>query len=724
MFEELGLAILLTGIAVLLFLGEWRGTVISMTTIPTSLAMAIICLIPLKMSLNSSTLIGLLLCIGRLVDDSIIDIHAVERHMRMGKDPKTATIDGITEVRRAVIASTLMLCLALSPLLACGGIVQLMFVGLVWPLVFGLLASMLVSFTLTAVMAANILKPHEQLSAERNTWVYRAVLNPFQALLDRLEHGYRRLIGWLLLHRFSNMARILCTIAIGFGFYHFIGSEMMPLADVGQAFAVVEAQPGTSFEGTQQIVRRIERLMANYPEVQKASIEIGSETMFESFSPFYTGYAMPQANAATMMLTFSDKDERKRTIWQVIDGLQKEGLATIPGIRRLQIKEMGADVMATAQAPVALVLYGKDLHLLSEMGKQALAVAKETPGIHQPAASWVVGVPDYQIKVDAVRAREVGLTPDEVSQQAYYALRGGLASEFYRLPNIRQNTVLIRYASPQHRSPQDVQDLYTTGSNGQQVPLKSLAEVETRLAPTLIEHDGLRRVVSLLGFYRIGGPPSMDLSMDLVARLMEKVNFPPGYGVEMRGDMTQMMDSFRRLLIGLGIAFLFMFLVLVVQFRGFLQPLQMIFSLPLELSGIFFLLWLNHQTFSTVSVMAVIIVSGMDLTAAILLIDLVLQYRARGIPRNEAVVQACPQRLRPILMTSLITIIVMVPVAFFPKTGIDAYSPLGTVVIGGLLVGTILSLLDIPIMHTYVDDLAVWVNRRLFRRRPPEETAR
>ena len=724
MFEELGLAIILTGLAVLLFLGEWRGTLISMTTIPISLAMAILCLIPMKMSLNSSTLIGLLLCIGRLVDDSIIDIHAVERHMRLGKDPKTATIDGITEVRRAVIASTLMLCLALSPLLACGGIVQLMFVGLVWPLIFGLLSSMLVSFTLTAVMAANILKPHEQLAAERSSWPYRRILNPFQAALDRLENGYRRLIGWLLLHRFSNMARILCTIVIGFGFYHFIGSEMMPLADVGQAYAIVETQPGTSFEGTERVVRALEQIMAKHPEIEKGSVEIGAETMFESFSPFYTGYAMPQVNAATMMLTLSDKDARERSIWQAIDALQAEALATIPGIRRLQIKEMGADVMATAQAPVALILYGKDLHLLSEMGRQALAAAQQTPGMHQPATSWVMGVPDYEIEVDAARAREIGLTPDEISQQAYYALRGGLASEFYRLPNIRQNTVLIRYASEQHRTPEDIESLYLTGGRGQQVPLKSTAQVRLRQAPTLVEHDGLRRVVSLLGFYRRGGPPSMDLSMDLMGRVTQKVNFPPGYGLEMRGDMTQMMDSFRRLLLGLGVALLFMFLVLVAQFRGFLQPLQMVFSLPLELSGIFFLLWLNQQAFSSVSVMAVIIVSGMDLTAAILLIDLILQYRHRGMPRSEAVLRACPERLRPILMTSIITIIVMLPVAFFPKTGIDAYSPLGTVVIGGLLVGTVLSLLDIPIMHTYVDDLAVWVNRRLLKRRGAEAARR
>ena len=227
----------------------------------------------------------------------------------------------------------------------------------------------------------------------------------------------------------------------------------------------------------------------------------------------------------------------------------------------------------------------------------------------------------------------------------------------------------------------------------------------------IIEHDGLRRAVNIMGFYRLGSRPSMDLSMEVQMRAMQELNFPPGYGIEVRGDMTQMMDSFKRLLIGLGLALFFIYLVLVAQFRGFLQPLQMIFSIPLELAGVFVFLFLMHQAFSTVSILGVIVLTGMDVTTAILLIDLIMKYRERGIPRDEAVATACPQRLRPILMTSMITIIALAPIAFFPKTGTDAYSPLATAVVGGLIVGTILSLLDIPILHTYVDDFINLVTR-------------
>jgi HAE1 family hydrophobic/amphiphilic exporter-1 len=724
---ELALAIFLTAIAVLLFLGEWRGTLIAMVTLPTSLALAILMMLPFGMTFNSGTLIGLLLSIGRLVDDSIIDIHAVERHLRMGKDPKTATVDGIAEVRVAVIASTLMIVLALMPLLFSGGIVELMFVELVWPLIFGLLASMLVSFTLTALLCAKLLR-HEHLREQDKqrrglAWLY-GLLDPIQRGLDRLERGYARALVWTLRHRFANFARVVAVLIVGFTFYYFIGSEMMPLADTGQAVGFLEMQPGTSYKGTEDAVEKLEAIMAKHPELEKASIEIGTESMFETWSPFYTGYQMPQVSGAALMLTFSDKDARGKTIFEVMDAIHAEAYATIPGLRRLQIKEMGSDVMATAAAPIHVNIYGPDLHELERLGREVEAAARKMPELFQPSRTWTMGVPEYRIAVDPQRAQEVGLSAEEISQQAYYALRGGLTSEFYRLPNLRQNTILVRYEEEDRQTPLDLENLYLATADGAQVPLKSVADVVRSEAPTAIEHDGLKRVMGVTGYYRIGNLPSMDVVMNLVANAyggnpklgIEPINFPPGYGMEMRGDMTQMMDSFRRLMNGLGLALALMYLVLVIQFRGFLQPLQMIASLPLELAGVFIALWLASQAFSTVSILGIIVLTGMDITTAVLMIDLIMKYRDRGIPRDEAIVRACPDRLRPILMTVGITLVVMLPIAFAPKTGLDAYQPLAMAVVGGLIMGTILSLFDIPIMHTYVDDFIRWGHRTFLGR--------
>ena len=706
--EELGLAVLLCGLAVLFFLGSGRATLISVITIPVSMAMAILLMVPFGFSLNSSTLIGLLISIGRLVDDSVIDIHAVERHLKMGKDPKTATVDGITEVRLAVAASTIMLVLALLPLVFCGGITQLMFVGLVYPIIFGLIASFLVSLTLTAVLASKLLRPEDTLP----------VLAPAQRALDRLDDRYQGFVRVLLRNKFSVVAAALCTVVVGFGFYHFIGSEMMPLADVGQAYGVLEMQPGASYAQTEAAATALDRLLLKHPEIEKVSTEIGEEPG----GTYFTGYAMSQVNSATLMITLSDKDDRKRTVWQVIDAVQQEALKTIPNIRRLQIKEMGSDVMASSEAPVTILVTGPDLDVLSKLGGQVAEVARRTPGASQVSTSWAMEKPSYTLHVDPRLAAGVGLTPADVADQAYYAMGGGLTDEFYRLPNIRQDTIDVRYAGGQRRTVADLMQMPITGKddagNPVQVPLKTLATATPQLAPTLIEHDGLRRSVSVLAYYRKGGPPSMDLAMSVITGASSALNFPPGYSLEMRGDMTQMMDSFARLLRGLEIALLLIFLVLVAQFGGPLAPLQMVLSVPLELSGVFFGLFLAHQAFSSVSIMAVIILTGMDITTAILLLDQIMRRRREHpeLSRDEAIALACRDRLRPILMTSLITIITMLPVALAPKTGMDAYQPLGTVLVSGLLAGTLLSLLVIPVMHALVDDLG----RRL-RRTPAAE---
>jgi HAE1 family hydrophobic/amphiphilic exporter-1 len=739
--EELIVAVVLTGLAVLFFLGEIRGTLIALTAIPTSMAIALLAMVPLGMSLNSSTLIGLLIAIGRLVDDAIIDIHAVERHLRMGKDRRTATVDGISEVRRSVLAATIVLIVALLPLMFSGGITQLMFIGLCWPILFGVIASYFVSMTLTSVLCAKFMQLPEN---RRQTWFSRLFLQPFERRLERMEKGYERLIRWLLKHRFANFVRIGITVLLGFTLYYFIGSEMMPLADVGQASLQMELKPGQSFAQTERAVKQLEQILiqegGRQGWLEHASIEVGLEggPGMTTGGAYFTGYQMNSISSASAMLTFRDKDTGRPDIWRIVDKVQSRAMSEIPGIRRIQIKEMGSDLMATSLSPISLIVYGKDFETLDRMGKEVVRIAEhdalnpgtKKPDIAQPFLSWEMTKPSYSLVVDRDKAAAHGLTAAKIADQAYYALRGGFAMEFYRIDNKRPTTVQLRYEGEQRHDLSNLDGMFVTGSGGEQVPLLELVTLQKKMEPSAIEHDQFRRVINFGGYYRKDGRPSMDATMDVQMRAMSQLNFPAGYGIEARGDMTQMMESFRKMTVGLMLAVVLMYFILVAQFGGFLQPLQMIFSLPLELSGVFLLLWIMHQAFSTVSILGVIVLSGMDIVTAILLIDLILRYRHDGVPRNEAVARACPQRLRPILMTSLITIVTMSQVAFLPKSGLDAYQPLGTVVIGGLVVGTVLSLLDIPIMHTMIDDLVRWLQVHIMKVDPatlppvdlPEET--
>jgi len=715
MVEELLTAILLTGLVVLLFLGNVRGTVIALITLPMALGITLLAMVPLGMTLNSSTLIGLLLSIGRLVDDSIIDVHSIERHLRMGKSAKDAAVDGIMEVQVAVLAIALMLCLALVPLAFAGGIVQFMFEGIVWALILSQLASALVAFTLAPVLAAALFAGYKAEGEERRSRFQRWILDPCQRFLDRVDARYRASLAWSIRNRFVVLAGSSAVILVGVALYPRIGSEMMPLGDVSQAFVQLEATPGTSFARTSEIAAEIERILLKQPEVVKVSSEVG----FEPGGTYFTGYSMGSVNSAFMMLTLVDGSRRNRDVWQVIDGVQAEALRTIPGIRRLSIKEMGSDVMASSAAPVQLVLFGPDLEKLAEMGEQARKLAEEIPGFHQATTSWSHTLPQLHVVVDRARAQEIGLTVSEVADQAYYALKGGLTNEFYRLDNRRQFTILLRYRGDQRRDRGDLEQVKIVGKRGEVFPLASVARVEERRGPTLIEHDNFRRVITVLGYYRKQGPASMELSMDLLMAVHEKIQFPPGYGVELRGDMTQMGESFDRLLRGLYLAVIFMFLLLVGQFRSLIEPFNMIFSLSLMVTGIVGALLLARQTFSTVSILSVVILAGTVMSVAVLLLDMILRLRKEGMPRDEAILAAAPIRLRPILMTSFITMVVLIPVAFFPRTGTDAYAPLATVTIGGLAIGLVLALFVVPVIHTYTDDLAVFVQaaRTRMRRR-------
>lgn len=717
MFEELIVSVILAGLVLLVFLEDVSATLIVMTSIPTCLSMAVLMFVPMGFSINSSTLIGLLLAIGRLVDDSIVVIHSVHRKLDEGKSPARAAIDGTMEVIIPIAAATGVMVLAVIPLLMSGGITQIMFVGLVWPVVFALLASLLVSVTLTPLLAAYLFQHKELRSPLRTRLDYAVarILHPARVALKKIDAAYRRGLSWSLDNRVLVLAGAALLTYLGVSLLPFIGQEMMPLADTGQAYAFLEMAPGTSFAATNAASRRFERLLLANPNVKKVSASIGEE----NGSDYFTGNPMNGANDASYMITFKPKEERRISIWQIIDATYAQAMRTIPGIRRLAIKEMGSDVMASNNAPVEILLTGPNRRELYHLSEVVADQARTIPGLYEVSTSSSYTQPEQDIEVDRTRASEIGLTPAQVQEQAYYSLHGGLTTEYFNPQNVRHDTILVRYASAQRNVTGDIADVQIVGADGQTVPLSAVAQVRRSVGPSLIEHDGLRNSVSVLGFYRKGGPGEMDLDMDILMRGMAAVPFPQGYGMEMRGDMTEMMQSFNRLLNAMIVAMVFVFLLLVAQFRSVTQPLVMMFAIPLQLLGMFAALLIAHQNFSTVSILGIVVANGMAVSNAILLLDLIIRKRKEGMARREAILYAGPVRLQPILMTTIVSLIVLVPVAFFPKTGIDAYSPLATVIIGGLSISTVLTLFVVPLLHDIIDDAPAWWRRTVLRRPQP-----
>ena len=704
---ELLISVALAGLVILVFLEDFRATAMVLISIPTSLAMSILPFVPMGMSLYSSTLIGVLLAIGRLVDDSIVVIESVERKLQEGRKPHQAAIEGTQEVFLAIAAATGVMVAALAPMTFSGGLTGIMFVGIVWPIIYALLASLIVSLTLTPLMAAYFLKPHHE-HFHKQTWLQR-LLTPFRNGFGWLERRYELLLDLALKNRAIVLVFAIGFIYLGYSLYPFVGQEMMPLADSGQFMATVEAQPGTSFAKTDATLEKFEQILAKQPEVEKISSEVGFE--LTSNSTYFSGYSMGGVNSASLIVTLKDRGDRTRDIWQVIDAVDAEARRTIPDIRRIAMQPMGVDVMATSAAPVQLAVYGEDLDILHRLADQVLRIAEATPGLKMTHTSSTMTQPEYQLKVDRRRAMELGLSVAEVTEQARYALQGGYTQQYYNLPNRRLSSILVRYDQKDRGNAQDLAATYLTTPDGKQVPLDTIVTLEQSKGPSLIEHVNGHRVVYVNGFYRKQGPASMDLSMAVAMKAGAELDFPPGYGLDSMGDMTDMMIEFGRLLRGLVLSLVLIYLILVVQFGSFIQPLNMMLSIPLELAGVFGALLLAGQTFSTVSILGIIILSGIDVAGAILLIDLILTKRKQKIPRDVAIREAGPIRLKPILMTVIITLVVIIRLAFFPDTGMDAYSPIATVILGGLSISTLLTLIVIPVMHSLVDDGTRLVSR-------------
>jgi len=717
MFEELLVSVLLAGFVLLIFLEDVSATLIVAASIPMCLGIAALLFVPMNLSINSSSLVGLLLAIGPLVDGSIVVTHSVHRHLQQGKSPLRAAVDGTMEVVLPVAAATAVIILAVVPLLTSGGITQIMFVPLVWPIVFALLASLAVSLTLTPLLASRLFYGHGDV---RPPWRTRlddrvsALLSPARRGLEGLDAAYRRGLMWALRNPMLVLGGAALAMFVGISLYSFIGSEMMPLADTGEGYAFLETTPGTSFTATSAKAAIFEHILLAQPEVERVSGEIGEQ----STNGYLTGTAMNGVNDASYLITFVPKEHRKRSIWQVMDAVYAQTMRTVPGIRRVALKEMGADVMASNDAPVELVVNGPDLATLHTIADKIANVAANVPGMVQVSTSSSLTQPEEHIEVNRTVASEIGLSPQDVDEQAYYATHGGLTTEFFNPSNVRHDTILIRYAGSQRSSPAELPYVQIVGNNGQAVPLTSVATIGQDMGPTLIEHDQLRRSVAILGYYRKGSRGEMALFDDTLMGAMAAVPLPQGYAIAMRGDMTEMMQSFSRLLNAMKIAILFIFLLLVVQFRSVLQPLVMLLAIPLQLLGMFVGLLLAHQSFSTVSILGIVVANGMAVSNAILLLDLIIRKRKEGLSRRDAILYAGPVRLRPILMTTIVSITVLAPVAFFPKTGIDAYSPLATVIIGGFGLSTVLTLFVVPVLHDVLDDLPHWWRTTVLRRPP------
>lgn len=694
-------AIFLIFFIILLFLANLRSTLVTVVSIPAALLSAFFLMQFFELSINTLTLAGMLMGIGRVVDDSIVVLENVFRHMEMGKPRIQAALDGAKEVGLAVTASTLTTICVYFPLLVMSDIAGEYLRPLAMVVIFTMLSSLLVAITFVPMASSRIITISED---EKKSLLAR-VTQPWNNLINSLTASYREVLRWAL-----NSRKIIAALAVGLFILTIlsvplVGMEFMAKSDRGNMSVNVTMSPGTSLAETDKVVTQVEEIVKSYPEVEKISTSIGSEGMGSS-----TG-----VNEGSLIITLKDKKERKRNVFQICDDLRPK-LAKIPGPESIVVSD---DVDAFGMgAPINVVIKGPDLEGLAEVGENVKNIVAKVDGAADAQTSWELGNPELHINVDRERAANLNLTVGQIAQAVYGSIYGQVASE-YRITGQRDVDIRVRFRESDRKQPSDLEEVVLTTPDGNQIPLKSVASVELSKGPTKVEKEDLRRTIKV--YAQTSGRPLGDVVKDIKKEL-ENYQLPNGYDLEFGGDAEQMGDTFGAMFRGLGLGIIFIYIILASQFESLIHPITIMISIPLEIIGVFMALFVTGKALSMLSILGIIMLTGIVVSNAILLVNYIIDLRSRGIERHQAILEAGTTRLRPILMTAMGTIISMIPMALALSEGTEGFAPMAIAVIGGLTTSTFLTLLVVPVIYTVFDDLEVKI-RSLFTRKKTSQSS-
>jgi len=723
---EMMLAFIITGFVVLVFIQNITPTFIVLVTLPAAIAASFIFFPMVGQTINTSTLMGITFVIGRLVDDSVVLIEVINRHLKFGKTPKNAAIDGSQEILLPNILTALTFMIALTPDLVLQGTMGTAFRGMTWPMIFTMGFSAFLSLTLNPMMAAYLYKPYRERSAHILDRILKIILYPFAKLLDVIVWFYRHVLALALDNRSIVIALAVSSMYIAYKIWPTLGWEGIPLQDTAQAVGEVEAWPGTSFQETKAMVSQVEAILLRQPEIQLVSTQIGIEP---AFGTYFSGYGVRTVNRASFKITLSNKEERVcqfynrwaddhplltyvvkpcselsgRDIWEIMDGVQNEAISSVPGIRSFWLMEMGATPVNTARAPVEAVIKGPDLEELAKIGKKGLAIAHRTPGIVQPFTSWSMTMPQYHLKIDRVRAKELGLDVPQIAKEAYYALNGGMTSEFFKPEEgFRHRRLLLRYKPDQRVTLEDLKQVKLNLPDGGQISLKDVATIELKNGTDLVYKEDLQYAMSVLGQYR--GVGLRMATAGLVMGIKTSVTLPKGYTVQPKGLMLDMMDNLYRLYSALALAIFMLMFVLLLLTQSWVCTMAILMDAPLQVFGAIFFLYWRGMYWSPPVVWGLTIATASVMATGIYLLDKIEHERAAGKPRREAIINGGAIRLIPVLMTAITFTAAFIPPMFAPPTGMDRFRPIATALIGAIISSTALSLIVVPVVYSLLDD--------------------
>ena len=673
--EHLITGTLLAAAVVLLFLRNFRSTLIIAAAIPVSLMGAVAVMYFFGYTFNVVTLLALLLLIGVVVDDAIVVLENIYRHREeLDPDPVSAAMNGTQEVMFAVLAATLSLVSIFVPVVFMGGIVGRFFESFAVVVVFGVLVSWFVALTLTPMMCSRYLKvAHE----------HGRVFNAFERMFRRMESGYRRLLGaslaapWTVL-----LLSSLVVLSSGYFFTH-VGGEFVPEEDVGQLFVQLKTPLGSSIEYTDSRLRAMEAILAEEPTVVGYFTAIGLGQQ-------------GQVNQAVAFVTMKPRGERELS-QQDLAARLTEKAAAIPGVQAFvsEVPAFGGE----RGEPLQLVLRGRNLADVARYADQIRQRLLTTAGMGSVDLTLQLDLPQVELDIDRARAASLGLSTLEVAQAANILVGGFDVARYNDDPGDGERYDLrLKAGDGAYATPDDLREIFLRNRAGELVRLDTVAAVRQSLGPAEIGRFDL----NYAGFFFIN--PTMPLAEAVgEAQAIGAEILPPGYSLDLTGQAKEFEDTAGYMVFALVVALVLLYMVLASQFDSFLQPLIIMVAQPLAAIGGVAALWLLGYTLNMFSMIGMLLLVGLVAKNSILLVDLTNQRRIEGVPLHQALMEACPVRLRPVLMTSLTVIFALLPAALGLGAGADTNGPLSAAVIGGMVTSTALTLIVVPVVYLLVE---------------------
>lgn len=728
---------ILTIIVLYLFLHHMRPVLIIAIAIPISVLTSFLPMFAANMTINMISLGGLALAVGMVVDNSIVVIENTFRHMQeKGEDRNLASRKGASEVGMAIAASTLTTVAVFVPILFTTGLAAQIFRDLSLTVTFSLMTSLFIAVTLVPMMASKLLSVKESgesdirlLTRIKNyyrrviRWALDHKLLPIMAsklllsvkeseeselgLFMRTKNGYRQVIGWALDHKLITLGTAVVLWISSLCLLIIMGKEFMPTADDETFLLELELPRGTRIEETDKITKRVEELILKTQDVK-------SENALVGLAAGGGGEESVDSKRATLFVNL--REDRRRTAEQVNDDIRKQVLQ-IPGIVKYSFINIQSETLGTSGGkPIEIKIFGKDLDELSALSQEAARRMKQVKGLVDVEETFTFGNPEIQIRFDRERMAQLGLDVARVARLMETAVKGTVASRYKERGE--EIDIRVRLDEKNRDSTPDLNAATVTTATGSQVRLADVATVAVGSGPVKIFRDGQKRAVSLLG-NKLGRDVNSIVN-DIKASL-SSLSLPMGYYVEYGGSYEDMKDSQKQLTLAGLLAILLVYMIMAASFESLIHPFTIMLTVPFAFTGAIWALFICGMTLSVNSIIGIIMLVGIIVNNGIVMIDYVNQLRASGMGIKAALIEGGATRLRPILMTTLTTILGLVPMAVLGGSGSEMRRPLAVSLIGGLTFGTVLTLIIIPSCYFIFDGFAHNIYLLFMRMLHPEE---